>query len=39
MNQLRAANDDYPELLDKLFEAYQQASDKEFVRYIADKVE
>jgi hypothetical protein len=37
MNQLRAANDDYPELLDKLFEAYQQASDKEFVRYIADK--
>jgi hypothetical protein len=37
MNQLRAANDDYTELLDKLFAAYQKASDKEFVRYIADK--
>lgn len=37
MNQLRAANDDYSELLDKLFEAYQKAADKEFVRYIADK--
>jgi hypothetical protein len=37
MNRLRAAKEDYNELLDKLFEAYQKASNKTFVRYIAEK--
>jgi hypothetical protein len=37
MNQLRAANEDYNELLDKLIEAYQKASDNTFLRYIAEK--
>jgi hypothetical protein len=37
MNQLRAADEDYPELLDKLFEVYQTVSDKTFVAYIAEK--
>jgi hypothetical protein len=37
MNRLYAADEDYSELLDKLFEAYQSASDKAFVSYIADK--
>jgi hypothetical protein len=37
MNQLYAANEDYTELRDKLFEAYQSVSDKTFVTYIAEK--
>ena len=37
MNQLEAANGEYDELLHKLFEAYQTASDNKFVLYIANK--
>jgi hypothetical protein len=37
MSQLYSADEDYGELLDKLFEAYQMVSDKTFVAYIQDK--
>jgi hypothetical protein len=37
MNQIRAASEDYSELLDKLLEAYQNTSDEAFVTYIAEK--
>jgi hypothetical protein len=37
MNQIRAVSEDYSELLDKLLQAYQNASDETFVTYIAEK--
>jgi hypothetical protein len=37
MNQLYAADQDYLELLDKLFEAYESASDQTFAAYIKEK--